>query len=114
MQLGAKQTPPTEQLSSSQSLPTLHPAPSAHFGQPSPPQSLSVSVPFFTPSLQLGSAHFPPLQVMLAQSFDTLQALPIPHRFMQLPPQSTSDSVPSRAPLLHAAAAASGVWSKPL
>src|SRR5436305_679580 len=33
-----------------------------------PPQSMSVSVPFFTPSMQTGAAQKPPAQTWLAQS----------------------------------------------
>jgi hypothetical protein len=33
-----------------------------------PPQSTSVSVPFFAPSMQVGAAHVLPLQTSLAQS----------------------------------------------
>jgi hypothetical protein len=71
-------------------------------------------VPFFTPSVQLGVAQRPPLQVMFAQSLGVLHFFPVAHRVIQLPPQSTSDSVPSTTPLEHACPLASGVSSNPL
>jgi len=61
-----------------------------------PPQSLSVSVPFLTPSLQLAAAHLLSIQRALAgemQSASPLQALPIVQP-PQEPPQSTSVSSP--------------------
>jgi hypothetical protein len=60
-----------------------------------PPQSRSVSVPFVTPSLQLGAMQTLPVQTPLVQSVGALQALPSMHALQPLPPpQSTSVSVP--------------------
>jgi hypothetical protein len=52
-----------------------------------PPQSTSVSPPFFAPSLQAGIAHVAALQTALRQSPPDVHFLPFPH-FEQLPPQS--------------------------
>ena len=68
---------------------------SAHlFGQV-PPQSTSVSGPFFTVSVQIGAEHFlvTPSQTPLVQSAVVAQVFPSAH-FAQLPPQSTSVSDP--------------------
>jgi hypothetical protein len=51
---GCEQTPPV-QTPLSQSLPVVQPLPSAHFGHVGPPQSMSVSVPFFVPSVHVGA-----------------------------------------------------------
>jgi hypothetical protein len=67
----------------------------AHFVVHEPPQSTSVSVPFFTTSAQLGAVHFFVVasQLPLAQSAEIKQAFASAH-FKQLPPQSMSVSVP--------------------
>jgi hypothetical protein len=44
-----------EQTPLTQSDPALQVLASAHFGQPAPPQSMSVSVPFFTLSVHTGA-----------------------------------------------------------
>jgi hypothetical protein len=49
-----------------QSVSTKQPLPLAHDGQTGPPQSTSVSWPFFTPSLQVVWRHCPPSQVLPA------------------------------------------------
>src|SRR6185312_5035171 len=46
-----------------QSAPMMQPSPSAHPGQPPPPQSAAVSVPLRTPSLQLAAAHIVAVQI---------------------------------------------------
>ena len=51
---GATQTPPV-QTPVAQSVATEQRLPSAHFGQLGPPQSTSVSLPFWTLSVQVGS-----------------------------------------------------------
>jgi hypothetical protein len=58
-----------------------------------PPQSTSLSVPFFTVSPQVGTAHLFAVHTPLVQSAATRQALVSAH-LLQLPPQSTSVSVP--------------------
>jgi hypothetical protein len=75
-------------------LPVEH----AEHGAP-PPQSTSVSLPFFTLSLQVAARHVfpprkPPWQAALWQSLAEEHALPSAH-FGQPPPQSTSVSEPS-------------------
>jgi hypothetical protein len=64
-----------------------------------PPQSTSLSVPFFTPSVQLGTATHTPVgeQIPLVQSPGTPHALPSPQRGHE-PPQSTSLSSPFLVP----------------
>jgi hypothetical protein len=56
---------------------------------------LSLSVPFFELSVQLGAAQEPLLQTLLRQSLATLHFLLLAHLSGQLPPQSTSVSMPS-------------------
>ena len=64
-------------------------------GMHTPPQSTPVSLPFCTPSLQVGVAHsmFAP-HFLLMQSRFTLHILPLPQAMQAPPPQSTSVSVP--------------------
>jgi hypothetical protein len=88
-----------------QSAATLQLAPDAHwFGQPTP-QSVSGSVPFLTPSVQLGARQslFEPHEPV-TQSVPLAQPRPCAHLLGQLPPQSTSLSEPFVAPSLHVGA----------
>jgi hypothetical protein len=71
----------------------VHPRPSVHFGQPLPPQSLAVSVPLVTPSVQVAALHTPPVHTLLSQSLAVPHAFPATHG-EQEPPQSVSLSVP--------------------
>src|SRR3954467_8591214 len=66
---------------------------SAQPAQLPPPQSRSVSLPFFFRSLQVGAAQLPPVQTSEVQSSPVLQVLPSAH-FAQGPPQSMSLSGP--------------------
>jgi hypothetical protein len=60
-----------------------------------PPQSVAVSVPFFTPSLQVGATQVVPLQTKLTQSLPVVHPRPVPHRAqVEVPPQSVPDSRP--------------------
>jgi hypothetical protein len=69
--------------------------PVVHLVQPLPPQSASVSVPFFTLSEHVGTWHLPPVQTALVQSALAPQVLPSPHLGQPpVPPQSTSVSLP--------------------
>jgi len=88
------QIPATHFVPPTQSLSTLHIFPAAHLGQ-APPQSTSVSVPFFTVSVHVGAAHdfVPPLHTPVVQSAPELHFLFTPHVGPQTPPQSISDSV---------------------
>src|SRR5262245_16934294 len=63
-----------------------------HCGQ-GPPQSMSVSMPFFTPSMQFGTWHTPPVQTLLMQSVPTAQVFPSLQAMQTGPPQSTSVSL---------------------
>jgi hypothetical protein len=76
-----------------QSVPSLHALPSSQRGQVGPPQSMSVSVPFFTPSAQLLSLQSPPEQLPLSQSVPLTHIFPAAHGpQVAPPPQSTSVS----------------------
>ncbi len=59
-----------------------------------PPQSRSVSAPFFTVSVQVGAAQILPEQTALVQSVAVVQALLSAHLPQLPPPQSTSVSAP--------------------
>lgn len=105
-QLGAWHIPPAHTLLW-QSAPVRHLFKSPHRGHWgsgtfTPPQSWSVSLPFLTPSLQLGGwqvpyvvGQFAPLHTPLTQSPEEQQFLPSPQVAPQLPPQSLSVSSPS-------------------
>ncbi len=101
---GAWQNPPLHTpLAQSAALPQAFV--SAHFGHPVPPQSISVSVPFLTPSagVQLDGWHvLLAEQTPLAQSDPMPQIFPSVQRAQKGPPQSVSDSfVVSLMRLLH-------------
>ena len=93
---GVQQMPPG-QVPPAQSPPTLHVAPSLHFGHVVPPQSVADSRPFFTPSVQVAPRHTPPPHERLVQSPPVAHPLPTMHREHE-PPQSTSVSLPFRVP----------------
>jgi len=71
-----------------------------------PPQSMSVSKPFFTASLQDVAMHLPAEHSLLAQSARTVHTLPFAQREHE-PPQSMSDSLPFLTRSLHA-----GHWQR--
>jgi hypothetical protein len=78
-----------------QSLPVLQAFKLAHLVAQEPPQSVSVSVPFLTLSLQLPAVHRLLVQTPLVQSLPALQDKPAPQRLqLDEPPQSTADSPP--------------------
>ena len=80
-------------LSQSASLP--QPCPVAHFVAQEPPQSVPVSSPFFTMSMQLGARQrFFALHESLTQSTGFLQPLPTAHFVAHVPPQSIPVSDP--------------------
>src|SRR5439155_7797199 len=62
--------------------------PSTHLGQ-LPPQSTSLSLPFFTPSLQVGAAQCARQHTPLWQSSSTAQLAPVAQAAQTPPPQST-------------------------
>src|SRR5689334_1845720 len=76
-----------------QSFATLQCLPLAHLPQ-SPPQSVSVSLPFLTRSEQLGVWQMFETQTPLAQSLAPPHTCPAAHLFGQPPPQSVSVSPP--------------------
>jgi hypothetical protein len=103
MHVGATQTP-LVQTPDWQSEAAAHFFPVPHFGHAGPPQSVSVSPSFLTPSWHVGVAHVPPaLQKPLAQSAPTEQCLPSAHG-AHAPPQSMSVSVPFMTPSTQLAA----------
>jgi hypothetical protein len=66
----------------------------AHAGQVGPPQSVSVSLPFFTPSKQLEGWQTEPVQTLLWQSLGSAQVLLSAQAGQVEPPQSVSVSLP--------------------
>lgn len=89
-QMPAMQTWLWQSEAAKQLLPFAQPA------QTGPPQSTSVSLPFFIPSKQDDPAwQMPPEQLPLWQSPPTRHALPAAHAGQIVPPQSTSVSDPS-------------------
>ena len=88
--------------------------PGLHGLQAGPPQSLSVSVPFFIPSLHARDPvglQRPPTHSPLVQSALALHTLPTAHGAQAGPPQSTSDSAPSMRPSSHEEGATG--WQRP-
>jgi hypothetical protein len=82
-----------------QSLPAPQARPGAQSGHVGPPQSVSVSAPFLTPSVQLEAWQTPLAQTPVVQSPPALHDEPMPQRG-QVPPQSVSVSVPFWTPSL--------------
>ena len=87
--------------------PEAHPWPAGQSRHGAAPQSVPLSAPFFTPSVQLGAWHVPPEQLLLAQSVAVVQVMPVAHP-VHVPPQSTADSVPFLMLSAHVAA-----WQTP-
>ncbi len=87
-----------EQTLSVQSLAAPHPFPSAQRGQAGPPQSTSVSVPFFAPSLHITAAQIAFRQTSLAQSAGPPHPCPCGQVGAPMPPQSMPVSVPFFTP----------------
>jgi len=92
-------------LAALQSASALQLLPHAHTGHVPPPQSTSVSLAFFTPSLQLGVEQVFALesQTPLVQSPPEEQPRPSPHFAGHEPPQSLSVSLPFFCPSLQVA-----------
>jgi hypothetical protein len=89
-----------------QSPPLLQAFKSAHLVPHEPPQSTSVSLPFFTPSLQLPEVQMLLVHTPLEQSLPALHDRPPAQRAqLEAPPQSTADSPPFLMLSLHAGAA---------
>src|SRR6476659_8544236 len=59
---------PSMQLPLTQSVPAMQVLPLTHLGQVGPPQSMSVSLPFLTVSVQVGGWHTPPAHTPLGQA----------------------------------------------
>jgi hypothetical protein len=101
LQVGAAQTPLAEQTLEAQSVSSWQSRPSAQASHPlprsAPPQSASVSSPFFTPSTHAGATQWPMVeQTPDAQSLANEQAASAPQGPHPVddapPPQSTSVS----------------------
>src|SRR5690606_5058889 len=86
-------TPPTHLLLA-QSTFTRHAAPSAHLIAHLPPQSTSVSTPFFTASVHVTFAHTWPMHTRLWQSEPAAHPCPVPQGAQSGPPQSIPVSPP--------------------
>jgi hypothetical protein len=82
-----------EQTPLVQSPGPMHTLPFTHLGQLEP-QSLSVSVPFLTLSVQVGIWQMPDVHTPLVQSPGIEHLSPGLHLVVQEPPQSTSVSLP--------------------
>src|SRR5207244_141960 len=74
----------------------------SHEGQV-PPQSTSVSLPFFEPSVQEPIWHTPPVHTALEHSAPEWRCQPSAHDGHAGPPQSTPVSAPFFAPSVHEA-----------
>jgi hypothetical protein len=83
-----------------QSVDVTHAFVWAHFWHVVPPQSMSVSLAFFTPSLQEAAMQMFVMHTLLWQSLPAPQVLPAPHLVQTNPPQSISLSLPSLVALL--------------
>ena len=68
--------PPQQPLPGRQSLLARHRLPLAHGGQLPPPQSISLSVPFCTPSLHVGAWQDLPMQTPLQHVAPVVQGAP--------------------------------------
>jgi hypothetical protein len=84
-----------------QSVAIAHAFVSEHSGQEPPPQSTSVSAPFFTMSWQLGAWQMPPVHTPWLQSVPVAHVLPSGQAWGHPPPQSMPASIPFLAPSLH-------------
>lgn len=98
---------PLAQLRLWQSVPVAHVAKFGQGAQEPPPQSIALSVPFFTPSVHWAAAHVPFEQTAVVQSPPEMHPRPVAH-FGQVPPQSLSVSAPFLAPSVHV-----GAWHFP-
>jgi hypothetical protein len=77
-----------------QSPPNLQTLPTSQ-GVQAPPQSTSVSLPFFTMSVHDAATQTPLSHTLLVQSPGAMHVPPVAHGAHFPPPQSTSDSAPS-------------------
>lgn len=75
-----------------QSVDTRQACPAAQAPQTPPPQSIAVSLPFFTPSKQLAAWQTPDAQTPEVQSLGAAQCCPTAHAEHVPPPQSVSVS----------------------
>jgi hypothetical protein len=112
LEAGVQQIVPPSQIPPAQSPFAVQPLPSAQALQVGPPQSTSVSLPFWTVSVH-DATHVVPLQIPPRQSAAILQPLLNAHGFplpsQATPPQSTSVSRPFFTASLHVGAV--HVWA---
>jgi len=92
-------------IAETQSEASRHALPIAHGEQVEPPQSTSVSLPFFRPSLQVAIVQMLPTQFPEVQSEACRHALPVVHAEQVGPPQSVSVSFPFLTPSVQVGAA---------
>jgi hypothetical protein len=106
------------QLALLQSPLTMHilPFPHVFAGAQDPPQSTSVSLPFFSASLHDGAVHtcVAAGQIPLAQSAGVAHIRPVAHGGHVPPPQLTSVSVPFLTASVHEGTAQSPAAQTPL
>ena len=102
LQLAAGRQRPPKQKRLWQSLWPAQARPRPHAGQTPPPQSVSVSAPFFALSKHEGKAQRFCVHALLWQSAAALHDRPVGQRGQAPPPQSTSVSAPFFTPSLHA------------
>lgn len=88
LSLQVRQRLPSQRLEE-QSVPAEHASPVPHAPHVPPPQSTSVSAPFFKPSLHEGAAQLPALQTPLSQKELPVHAAPVAR-----PVQSSEEQVP--------------------
>jgi hypothetical protein len=91
-----------------QSAASVHDCPAPHVAQVVPPQSMSVSAAFFTPSVHVATWHVlvvVPVQTPVTQSDPAEQPLVVAHLAQVPPPQSVSVSAPFLTPSLQVGAA---------
>jgi hypothetical protein len=83
---------PLMQMFDVQSALAAQPLPLSHLVEQVPPQSMSVSLPFFAPSVHVAVAQRPPVHAPPVQSVFTEQSSPFAQSGQLPPPQSTSVS----------------------
>jgi hypothetical protein len=89
-----------EQTPLAQSAALLQVLPGEHIPHPAPPQSMSVSVPFLSPSAHVAAWQTLAVHTLSMQSAPTLHVRLVGHG-AQLPPQSLSVSSPFFTPSRH-------------
>jgi hypothetical protein len=110
------QQTPKKQILLVQSLGDMQARPLAHFAH-EPPQSTSVSLPFFTPSVHVpahGGHTLPPQSTPVSLPFFAPSVHVPAHGGHTLPPQSTPVSLPFFTPSVHTGALHENEMQTPL